>query len=72
MLWRHASPRVGFAAAVLNVLRLAPDAVMSMGPPCSSFVFLNLGTSKRSRERPYGDESRSYVNTANMWLSRNG
>ena len=54
--------------AVLRVLRLAPDAVMSMGPPCSSYVYLNAGSSKRSRTRPYGDTSKAYIENANLLL----
>lgn len=64
------SPRSGFAQAVLGVLRVVPDGLITLGPPCGSFVFLNRHTSKRSRERPYGDEGKEYVNLASLFESQ--
>lgn len=56
----------GFCLAVLNVLKLAPDGILSMGPPCGSYIWMNRATSCRSRENPYGDQSREYVERASM------
>ena len=64
--WSCCAPRTGFCQAVLNTLRVVPDGVITLGPPCSSFTWVNSGTSKRSRDRPYGDESRSYVNKGSL------
>ena len=61
-------PRTGFTQAVLGTLRLKADGLLHLGPPGGSFVWLNLATSKRSRTRPYGDESKPYVNTASLTL----
>ena len=42
---------------------------MSCGPPCGSFVFLNMKTSGRRKDRPFGYASiRSYVRMANVNL----
>lgn len=41
---------------------------MVLGPPCGSFIFLNLGTSKRSELRPYGDESLPHVELGSLLL----
>ena len=61
-----ATVRCGFAAAVLGTLMLLPDGLLSLGPPCGSFVFLNRSTSGRSKERPYGHEHRSSVEQASL------
>ena len=41
-----------------------------MGTVCSSWVHLNVGTSKRSILLPSGDESKAYIRDANSMLSR--
>ena len=41
-----------------------------MGPPCSSFVFVNLHTSKRSASNPFGDQSKDYVELGSLLCSR--
>ena len=41
---------------------------MHAGPPCSSFTWLNRGTSKRSKESPNGDLSQRSVRQANLFL----
>ena len=61
--------RGGFAQAVLGVLRTRTDGLISLGPPCGSFVFINLATSQRSEDCPYGDETKSYVELASLRLS---
>ena len=62
--------RGGFAQAVLGVLRTKADGLISLGPPCGSFVFINLATSQRSEDCPYGDENKRYVELASLKLSR--
>lgn len=54
--------------AILNVLRCVPDGVMVLGPPCASFVFINLGTSRRSATNPFGNESLPHVEMGSMLL----
>lgn len=60
-------------------LRLAIWAILNaqedrfwvlMGTVCSSWVHLNVGTSKRSILLPSGDESKAYIRDANSMLSR--
>ena len=38
---------------------------MCAGPPCGSFVFVNMGTSQRSKSRPFGGPW-AYVKKANQ------
>ena len=61
-------PRQGFCHAILGTLRLLPDALLTLGPPCSSFVWLNSATSKRTEQDPYGDESKEYVRRGSLRL----
>lgn len=61
LLWHL---RNGFSEALLGVLRVRPDGLVSMGPPCGSYVWVNRATSGRSSETPYGDETKSYVEAA--------
>lgn len=58
--------RSGFCQALLGTLRLRADGLLMLGPPCGSFVWVNQATSKRSKDRPYGDESKEYVNIASL------
>jgi hypothetical protein len=60
--------RSGFAESVLHTLRLAPDAVITLGPPCSSFVWVNSHTSQWNSQNPYGDEKKDYIRLANLKL----
>jgi hypothetical protein len=48
--------RPGFLVAILMVLQVREDGLILAGLPCSSYVFMNLGTSKRSLLNPFGDE----------------
>lgn len=66
--WYHwPGLRSGFAFAVLQTLRLKPDGLMSMGPPCSSYVWINAATHGRTKERPFGFEQQ-YVDIGSMIL----
>ena len=60
--------RHGFAEAVLHTLRLKPGALMTLGPPCKSYVWINSHTHGRTKDEPWGDESKSYVNLGSMLL----
>ena len=57
--------RCGFCTALIHVLRVVPNGYINFGPPCASFVFLNVGTSKRSTTSPYGNEGLPYIKKAN-------
>ena len=63
-----ACARSGLCQAVLYVLKAKPNALAFGGPPCSSFVWLNVATSKRSKSRPLGDVARDYIRLANKLL----
>ena len=62
-------PRCGFCTAVIGVLRVVPSGLITMGPPCSSYVWVNRSTAKRSPDNPYGDEGRDYVLKGTMKLN---
>lgn len=63
--------RSGFYEAILGVLRLRQDGLMTMGPPCSSFVWISSSCHGRGPEKPYGNEEKSFVNTGSMKLAWN-
>ena len=46
---------LGFIKALLYVMRLSDDGLFWAAPPCSTWVFMNRGTSKRSKVDPMGD-----------------
>ena len=58
--------RTGFIKAVQLVLRVKEGGCVTAGPPCSSFIVLNMGTSGRSSTRPLGHSWRPYVVQANL------
>lgn len=49
------------------MLRVKRGGLATAGPPCGSFVFLNMFTSQRSWSRPLGG-TRPYVKDANKNL----
>ena len=59
---------MGFLKAIQLILRTQEGGLITAGPPCSSFVFLNMGTSLRSKTRPLGNSRRAYIREANMFL----
>ena len=61
--------RLGFVAIVTLVLRLRPGGLLIGGPPCSSWVFINRATSRRSRQRVNGDCQKRYVRESNTILA---
>lgn len=60
--------RQGFKNLLHMALRLEEDALAVCGLPCTSYVFINSGTHGRKKAVPYGDENKSYVCTANLFL----
>ena len=68
--WDHleitsCQPRYGFLAATRAILKLKENALVTIGLPCSSYVFLNAGTSQRSADNPFGETSLEYIQAAN-------
>ena len=59
--------REGFLASIQSILRLREGGLATAGPPCGSFIFLNMGTSLRSKARPFGGPW-AYVKRANQPL----
>lgn len=62
--------RQGFIQAVHGTLRIEEDWIQTSGLPCSSFVWINRYTNKRSDDNPLGDESLAYVRNANKLACR--
>ena len=60
--------RSGMFRAIQMVLRIKEGGLIHGGPPCSSYVWLNRGTSKRSTACPEGDSSEPSVRISNMNL----
>lgn len=60
----------GFLRALRLVLRLKVGGLLWAGTPCSSWTFLNRGTSGRSSERPLGNEQVPSVRLANEIVSK--
>lgn len=60
----------GFVFALVVVLRLRVGGACLCAPPCSSFVWINRGTSKRTRIRPQGDITLPSVRAANQLAAR--
>ena len=61
---------VGYANTVVNALQLAPGSMAIMGPVCSSWVFMNRGTSARARWQPLGNEELESASSANVMVAR--
>ena len=60
----------GFLRAVGLVLRLRVGGLVWGGTPCSSWVFMNRGTSKRTASNPLGDCSEPSVRLGNLLTTR--
>ena len=60
-------PRTGFLKSIQVILKLKEGGLATAGPPCGSFVFLNMATSKRTRSKPLGGRW-EYVKRANQIL----
>lgn len=61
--------RLGFFRAAQWTLRCAEDSLAHGGPPCGTYVWVNRGTSGRSRSDPDGREGVKSVQRANMFLA---
>ena len=65
----HLCPlRRGFLKLIQLVLKTRADGLIHCGPPCSSWVWVNRATSKRSRDSPAGDASIQSVAYGNSFL----
>jgi len=62
----------GFAIAVRKALSIVLGGVAWFGVPCSTFVWVARGHTKRSRASPLGDASRADVRSANVLVRRVG
>lgn len=60
----------GFKHLLHLALRLEEDGLSTVGLPCTSYIFINAGTHKRSSATPYGAEELQYVKDANLLTSR--
>ena len=61
---------IGFINAVMQVLRLQQHGLLWGGIPCSSFTWLNRGTSGRNSDNPVGNTSRQCVKNGNLCCAR--
>lgn len=61
---------VGFLLVLQSILELRVGGVLWGALPCSSWVYVSRGTSKRSKESPMGDVSQRSVREANLLTSR--
>ncbi len=61
---------LGFANAVNLCLNLKPGAGCLMAPVCSTWTFMNRGTSKRSLACPYGNAAVQSVQEGNTMVAR--
>lgn len=68
---KHVISRLGFFVALRFVLRLRPGGILSLGPPCGSFIWCNLGTSQRTEESPLGNIDVPSVLLGNLLLDIN-
>ena len=57
---------VGFAYAIILALSIVPGGTAWFGVPCSTFVCMSRGHTKRTRRRPQGDTRRTDVREANV------
>ena len=62
--------RCGFLWTLRDVMRCREGACLTAGIPCSSFIFMSLGSSGRTHDCPMGLESSEFVRLANNIVSR--
>ena len=60
----------GYICALVLALRIRRGGVAWLAPPCSSFVSVCKGTTKRSKQQPLGNKSNSKVHKNNRLVSR--
>lgn len=56
---------VGLQLVLMMVLRVKPNGLLVLGPPCSLWVFMSQPHHKRRHDRLHGDETVPGVRTAN-------
>ena len=56
--------------AIEMAMAIVPNGMAWFGVPCSTFVWISRGHTKRSRATPLGDELRSDVRNANRIVRR--
>ena len=66
--WAASVLRTGFLKLVQGALRIVEDGACHGGPPCSSWIWLNKGTSKRSMRCVMGDLKQRTVLQSNAIL----
>jgi hypothetical protein len=62
-------PRRGFYNAVLGVLRVRADGLVTLGPPCCTFIWMSSSGHQRTEQAPYGNEKLDWVNVGSMILA---
>lgn len=60
----------GFLRALRLVLRLRVGGLLWAGTPCSSWVYMNRGTSCRTASEPLGNQSQPSVRRSNIMVAR--
>ena len=60
----------GMAAAIMLALSIVVGGTAWFGVPCSTFVFMSRGHTKRTRSEPRGNEKRKDVRQANLIVER--
>lgn len=65
---QHNKLRRGYLRLIQMVLQTKPDGLVHAGPPCSTWVWVNRGTSQRSSEYPEGDSTVPSVKSSNQNL----
>ena len=68
MMLNFVTLRRGFLRLVQGCLRILEDGALHAGPPCSTWVWINRGTSGRNMERIMGDENQPSVVEGNKKL----
>lgn len=61
---------VGFAEAIRAAMSIVPGGTAWFGVPCSTFVWMSRGHTKRTQADPLGDRSRADVRQANLIADR--
>ncbi|CAL1141155.1 unnamed protein product [Cladocopium goreaui] len=62
----------GFVSALYHATCLRPGSGCLAAPVCSSFVYMNSGTARRSESNPYGQECYESVLSGNEEISQLG
>lgn len=61
---------LGFVNAIALAMQLADGGQVTGGPVCSTWVWINRGTSMRTSFRPMGDRGKPSVAKGNLMVSR--